>query len=177
MRLDPKYFNVFLGVCAVLALITILVSTFYYASKQKQTFQEEISDVQIEDWRLYHYTSGDSLKLNQFEGSPIVIHFWSTWSDLSLKVNEELHKVKLSRPDLVIIAAATRDANELVTEYMENASYDFIYVEGTTIYHDLMVPGLPSQLFLNADGEITDHLVGNHPAELKKKIEQLLKQS
>lgn len=173
MRLDPKYFNLFLGVCAAVTLVVIIISTIYYASKQQQTFRQEISEADLSKWTMYNYASGDSLTVDQFRGSPVVIHFWSTWSDMSMDLNEILSRLKSEQPDIVVIAASSRDGDEQVIEYMRDHSHDFVYVNGTDLYQGLKVPGVPSQIFVGRDGEIRDHLVGNDPEKMEQKLIRL----
>ncbi len=173
MRIDPKYFNLFLAICAAVTLVIIIVSTIYYASKQQETFRQEISKADLSQWSFYNYSSGDSLSFDQFRGRPVVIHFWATWSDMSMDLNETLSRLKSEQPDIVILAAAARDGEEQVKEYMRDQSHDFVYVHGTELYQGLKVPGVPSQLFVGQNGEIRDHLVGNDPEEMEQKLRQL----
>jgi hypothetical protein len=177
MRLDPKYFNHFLGGCAVVTVFVIFFFTVLYVSGQQETLREEIEKADLNDWKLYHYTTGDSLSISQFSGRPVIIHFWSTWSDMSMSINDELQERKLESDDLVVIAAAARDGEEQVKEYINSVPYDFVYVNGTALYQGLMVPGLPSQLYVNRDGEIVDHLVGNDPEKRDQKIQSLMEQN
>lgn len=177
MRLDPKHFNVFLGICAVITAVVIFFGTVLYVSNQQKTFKQEIDKTDLNEWKMIQYANGDTLSMNQFEGEPVVILFWSTWSEMSMSVNESLHNLKQEENHFVVIAAATRDGDELVKEYIDSVPYDFIFVNGTSLYHDLMVPGLPSQLFLNRKGEIVDHLVGNDSEKRKQKIQSLLRQN
>lgn len=174
MRLDQKYFVPFLLICAALTAIVIVLSSLNYASNQRETFREEIEQTNISEWKLYHYTSGDSLSLSQFEGSPVIVHFWSTWSDLSLDLNSEMHQLKSEFPTLIIAAAASRDAENLVEEHIQSTNFDFVYVDGTPLYQELMVPGLPSQLFVNHRGVIVDQNVGKDVEAIRTKAMKLL---
>lgn len=174
MRLDPKYFNLFLVVCAAITALVIVFSTVRYVSNQQETFREEIREADLSSWNLYRYTEQDSVTVEQFSGSPVVVHFWSTWSGMSLEVNQVLSGEKQNRPELIIVAAASRDGDEQVLEYIDGVNYDFVFVNGTSVYQDLMVPGMPSLLFINRKGEIVDHLVGKDTDEMIRKIEQLL---
>jgi len=177
MRLDPKYFNHFLGGCAVVTVLLIFFFTVLYVSSQQETLREEIERTDLNEWKMYHYSSGDSLSFDQFKGSPLIIHFWSTWSDMSMSINDELHVRKQNSPDLIIVAAATRDGEEQVKNYINSVPYDFVFVNGTPLYQDLMVPGLPSQLYVNRNGEIVDHLVGNDAEKRDQKIQSLMDQN
>lgn len=174
MRLDPKYFNLFLVICAAITVLVIIFSTLKYASNQKETFREEIENADLSSWNLYHYESGDSLSVTHYKGSPVIIHFWSTWSDLSLELHEEMHQLKMDSPELIVVAAAARDGNELVQEHINTNEYDFVYLDGTPLYQDLMVPGLPSQLFVNREGKIVDQNVGKDSEAIRQKVNQLL---
>lgn len=174
MKLDQKYFIPFLLVSALLTGIVIVLSSLNYASNQRETFREEIEEIDLSEWKLYHYSSGDSISISQFTGSPVVIHFWSTWSDLSMELNDVLSELKRDYPELIVVAAASRDASELVREHMAGTDYDFFYLDGTSLYQNLMVPGLPSQLFINRDGNIVDQNVGKDVVAIREKTHELL---
>jgi len=174
MRLDPKYFNTFLAVCAVVTAIAIIISTIHYSLKQHSTFEDKLASAELNDWSLYHYASSDSVTVEDIQTGPAVIHFWSTWSGMSMEINQKLDEMKREFPELTVIAAAARDGDEQVRDYMNSVSYDFVYLNGTPLYQDLMVPGLPSQLFLNRDGSIADKLVGSDPDKLRKKVNSLM---
>lgn len=174
MKLDQKYFVPFLLICAALTGIVIVLSTLNYASNQRETFREEIENTELSEWKLYHYESGDSLSLSRFEGSPMILHFWSTWSDLSMELHDVMSDLKKDYPDLIIVAAASRDAPELVEQHIAETSYDFFYLDGTPLYQELMVPGLPSQLFVNRDVVIVDQNVGKDVDAIREKTDQLL---
>lgn len=174
MRLDQKYFVPFLLICAALTAIVIIVGTLNYASNRQKTFREEIEQTDLSNWKLYHYESGDSLAISQFEGSPVIIHFWSTWSDLAMELNSVMDNLKNEYPDLVVVAAASRDAPELVEQHITGTNYHFTYLDGTPLYQELMVPGLPSQLFVNRAGKIVDQNVGKDVETIREKTRQLL---
>lgn len=174
MRLDPKYFNRFLGICAAITVAAIVLSTFYYASKQQTRFINHVAESTPEEWRMYHYSEQDTVSMDRFSGRPVVVHFWATWSDMSMELNRLLNRIKAENPELVVIAAATRDGDDLVKEYIENHSHNFVYVDGTPLYQDLMVPGVPSQLYLDREGSVVDQLVGSDREELQEKIEKLI---
>lgn len=176
MRLEQKYFVPFLLVCALLTAIVIVITSLNYASNQRETFREEVSETDLSSWKLYRYETGDSLSLSRFEGTPFVIHFWSTWSDLSIELNDEMNQLKSDYPDLVILAAASRDAEEKVQEYLNRTHYNFIFADGTPLYQELKVPGLPSQLFVNRQLSIVDQNVGRDPDAIREKASKLFDQ-
>lgn len=174
MRLDQKYFVPFLLICAALTAIVIVIGSLNYVSNQKETFREKIEETDLSEWKLYHYESGDSISVSQFQGSPIIIHFWSTWSDLSMELNSVMGDLKNEYPGLIVVAAAARDAPEMVEQHIAGTHFDFSYLDGTPLYQELMVPGLPSQLFVNRDGNIVDQNVGKDAETIREKTRELL---
>lgn len=174
MRLDPKYFNLFLVICAALTLLVIVYGTIRYVSNQQIVFKQNLDEVEISTIQFAQYAADDSLSTDQFSGFPIVLHFWSTWSDMSMNVNRELAELSNRYPELVVIAAAARDGDEQVLQYISENSYPFEYVNGTDFYLDMLIPGLPSQIFINREGEIVDTQVGEDLGQIRQKVERLV---
>lgn len=174
MRLDPKYFNLFLFVCGVLTLIIIVFGTIRYVSNQQETFKEHLAETNLSEHYFMEYASDDSLSIAQFSGEPVVIHFWSTWSGKSMEINEVLKDFKSENDELVVIAAAARDGEELILEYMIEHSLPFHFVNGTDIYLDLLVPGLPSQILINRGGKVVNTQVGADSEQLLQKLRELV---
>lgn len=174
MRLDQKFFVPFLLICAALTATVIFLSSLNYVSNQHERFIEEIEETDMGEWKFYHYESGDSVSFSQFEGAPVVVHFWSTWSDLSLELNSTMNTLQSELSDLVVVAAASRDAENLVKEHIQSSEFEFVYLDGTPLYQELMVPGLPSQLFIDRSGRIVDEHVGKDVEAIRSKARQLV---
>ncbi|MEX2457278.1 MAG: TlpA disulfide reductase family protein, partial [Balneolaceae bacterium] len=152
----------------------IVFGTIMYVSNQQETFQENLDETNLSEHFFMEYASDDSLSISQFSGEPVVIHFWSTWSGKSMEINEVLNEFKSENEDLIVIAAAARDGEELILEYMNEHSLPFHFVNGTDIYLDLLVPGLPSQILINRDGEVVNTQVGADVEELLQKLRALV---
>ncbi len=174
MRLDPKYFNIFIAVCAILALLAIVYSTIRYSQKQVTDFQNNIAGVQLDTLAFKSYTSADSLYLRDESEKPVIIQFWSTWSGKSQHVNEFLHEFSSENQGFTIIAAAVRDGEEQILEYINQMGYDFYFVDGTGFYQTLYVPGIPAQILINKNGELFATHIGDDTEQLKEKIINLL---
>lgn len=171
MRIDPKYFNRFVVICAAITVIVIIFSTIRYFHRQKLDFKNNASELKADTLSFYSFSNQDSLYLNNFSNQPIIIHFWSTWSDKSKEVGNFLEAYTNKNKEITIIAAAVRDGDELVRDYIDNQSNSFHYVEGTALYQSLLTPGLPAQLFINQN-EVIDMHVGNDTTEIKTKLDQ-----
>ena len=174
MRLDPKYFNLFIAICALLTLLVIVFGTISYSNKQESEFRKSMADVRIDTLSFSTYAHpSDSLFADDFKGSPTLIQFWSTWSGKSLSVNRYLENNHSDFPELTIIAAAVRDSDELILEHINSRSNKFLYVDGTPFFQSLLVPGIPSQILIDRDGKYFDAQVGDDTTALREKLNRL----
>lgn len=174
MRIDPKYFNRFIGICALITVIVITYSTIRYSQQQITDFENNVSAIQPDTLSFRSFSAQDSLHFNEIEERPVIIHFWSTWSDKSIEVGEFLNSFSDRHEELVVIAAVVRDGDEKVREYINQHQHSFHFVEGTDFFHSLLVPGIPSQIFINSEKEIFDTHVGNEISEIETKLNRLL---
>lgn len=173
MRIDPKYFNRFIGICAAITVVVIIYSTIRYFQRQVTDFENNAIAIQPDTLSFRSFSNQDSLYLNQLPDQPAIIHFWSTWSDKSMEVGDFLQSYN-DENELIVIAAAVRDGDKQVLDYIENQPDTFLFVEGTDLFQSLMAPGLPSQIFIDRRKQVFDTHVGNDTTEIRKKLEQLL---
>lgn len=175
MRLDPKYFNLFILVLAFLTVMVIIYGTISYTQNQARDFRETVLEVPLDTLAFDTYEYGDEIvQLTELSGSPVVIQFWSTWSGKSLAVNAFLNEYKESHPELIVLAAAVRDDESLIIGHIQKEGRDFIYVEGTPFFQDLLVPGVPSQIFIDKEGKLFDTQVGDDINSLERKLDRLV---
>jgi thiol-disulfide isomerase/thioredoxin len=174
MRLDPKYFNLFIAVCALLAFLAIIYSTIRYSQKQVLDFEENIAAVQLDTLAFKSFAVSDSLFLKDKVEEPVVIQFWSTWSGKSLAVNEFLDEFSMANSELFVIAAAVRDGEEQILEYINSHPYDFSYVDGTKFFQSVYAPGIPSQILIDRRGELFETQIGDDIDALREKLTRLL---
>ncbi|MDZ7719377.1 MAG: hypothetical protein U5K72_11230 [Balneolaceae bacterium] len=173
MRIDPKYFNRFIGICAAITVVVIIYSTIRYFHNQVTEFQNNVSNVQADTLSFRSFSEQDSLFVADLPAEPTIIHFWSTWSDKSKEVGEYLQRYREENA-LIVIAAAVRDGDEQVQNYIRNQALAFHFVEGTDLFQSLMAPGLPTQIFIDRRKQIFDTHVGNDTTEIKTKLVRLL---
>ncbi len=175
MKLDPKYFNLFIAVCAVVTVIVILYGTIRYHQNQMKTVNENIENMDLGEIYFTKVSSeSDSLQLSEFHGTPVLIDFWATWSGKSQHTHLTLHEFQKEFSELVVIAASVRDDVELVHNYAAEHDFNFIYVSGTRLYHEIQIPGIPSQILIDRRGRFFDYQVGEDSDRLEKKIEALI---
>lgn len=176
MRIDPKYFNLFIGICAVLTVVIIFYSTVRYSQNQVRDFENSLKEYNFSEVTLKSFTAQDSLHIGSLylEKAPVIIHFWATWSGKSLEVDQFLSNYSESNPELIVIAAAVRDSEDYIREYISGKETSFLYVEGTSLYQTIKVPGMPTQILFQADGSLFSSHVGGQLKTLKQELDDLI---
>jgi len=177
MRIDPKYFNVFIGVIAVISVLAIFFSTVRYTQNQVSNFEQNLSDARLDTLTFKSYSSADSLRLADYRDKQIIIHFWSTWSSKSKDVNAFLNRYLSDNQHLIVIAAVVRDDEDMVLDYINNQSLPFYFVEGTEFYQKILVPGMPAQILIEEGGELAGTHIGDDTHVLENLLNDLLNKS
>lgn len=174
MRIDPKYFNLFIAACAAVTLVVIVFGTIKYSRSQITDFKETMETVRLDTVSFKTYSGPDSLHVSRHTGRPVIIQFWSTWSDKSLEVNKNIEEIRKENPRLDVIAAAVRDGDEQVREYIDSNDFGFYYVEGTPFFQEVLVPGVPSQILIDENGKLFSVQVGDDSKALSMQLNILL---
>ncbi|MFY0684432.1 MAG: hypothetical protein JXR20_07760 [Balneola sp.] len=159
MKLDNKYFPAFMAVVAILTAITIVISSLKYKETQKERFIESIQESDsLLTQPLKLIDQGDSVSIDQFKGNDIVIVFWSSWSEKSDLLLQEMYTLSDQTDSLTVISALVLDA----TEDIQDAKFidGFIHIDGASLYNELKVPGIPSYLLLDKKGNLKYAHVG-----------------
>ncbi|MDZ7693324.1 MAG: TlpA disulfide reductase family protein [Balneolaceae bacterium] len=162
MRIDPRYFNIFMVMVAVVAAILIVITTMSYISGREAKFQQQMMEVDSLAYTQFPYMGrNDSLQLTQFEGRYLLLDFWSTWSDPAIASHKELMNMPTRYLDtLSVIAASVRIDSGEALSYKRRYNYPFIFVDGTDFFHRMNLPGVPSQVLFNPKGEVIATFVG-----------------
>ncbi|MFH5883764.1 TlpA family protein disulfide reductase [Halalkalibaculum sp. DA3122] len=162
MRIDPRHFNKFMAGVAVVAAILIAIATLNYTSGREDAFQRQMMEADsLGLVKFPRITSGDSLQLNQFRGQYLLLDFWSTWSEASTESHAQLAaETRGDLSDLAVIAASVRNSRNEILEYRQTHNYPFVYVDGTAFYRTMNLPGVPSQVLFDKDGEVVATFVG-----------------
>lgn len=162
MKIDPKYFNLFVGTVAVAAAFSIFYFTIRYADNQRESFKQSVADLSdIKSNWFVHVSGDDSVRVSDFGGKVVILDFWSTWSKPAMESHRVLREIQERFPDRIqVIAASVRDLPENVNEYEEAENYGFYYAEGTRFFQNLRTPGVPSQVIFGPNGELMTVRVG-----------------
>lgn len=162
MKLDQKYFVPFLAVAAILTAILITFFTISSQKGQRQVFRDFVMQqdtLRYEKMPLLN--EEDSLSVSDFKGKFVILDFWATWSNFSEDVHFQISELARQHADtLQVIAGVVEDRQEKIDAYIERHDYPFLFVEGTTVFNKYDIPGMPTEIVYNPEGEIIDVFFG-----------------
>ena len=125
-------------------------------------------------------TQGNEYSLTDYQGQPLIIHFWATWCPYCKKLQPGLEKLKVEYQDtdlniLGISFNEDQDADPERTLRERGISF-MTLVNGDSVAKAYGVPGTPTTVYINRKGELvwtTNISDPNHP-NLKKATEFIL---
>ncbi|MGM0547071.1 MAG: TlpA family protein disulfide reductase [Bacteroidota bacterium] len=162
MRIDPKYFNTFLLVVALVAAALIAYFIFSNRTAERTDFTQRMFDqdsLQTVWWPRVQ--TDDSLQVSNYDGKVVVLDLWSNWSDASLNSHRELSEIQQKHSnDLEVIAAAVGVTKEEAISYMEEHEFPFHFVAGSQHFSSFNMPGLPVQFIYNSETELKHVFLG-----------------
>lgn len=131
-----------------------------------------------------HDLDAKPVKLSQFKGRATVITFWATWCGPCIKEMPTFSKlVEESQGKLQVLAVAMLDTPADTTNFAKkNPTHKFTWLldpegekEDSAIAKAFGVTGLPTNVFLDAEGKVVEYWRGLESSEaLVKKIQSLL---
>ena len=125
----------------------------------------ENNDYTAPDFTVLDY-DGNSVKLSDFKGKPVVLNFWATWCYYCKEEMPDFNKAFENYPDVqFMMVNATDGVQETIAmakEYVETQGFDFdvffdTNMEAVTNYH---VTGFPATYFIDAEGNLVTYASG-----------------
>lgn len=156
MRIDPKYFNIFLVIVAVIAALVIAYFTISSQQNKLSDFKERMmqqDSLQTISW--LQVSSSDGLRIADFREKFVLLCFWSNWSEASVGDHKKIARLKQDFGDqLTVIAAAVGLQKEEALAYIANRDFPFYYVAGSRQFSAFGVPGVPTYMLYSPDGTL-----------------------
>ena len=110
-----------------------------------------------QDWTLTTQ-AGKKISLADYQGNPVILHFWATWCPYCKKLQPKLVALeeKYKNTGIKIVAISfNEDEGVNPQESINQRGYQFITaVEGDKIAHQYGVKGTPTTFFINRSGKI-----------------------
>ena len=126
---------------------------------------------------------GNTVRLSDFRGKPVVLNFWATWCQPCKAELPDFDRSAATYGDevtflMVNLTDGGRDTVSGVREFVAANGYTFpVYFDTRySAANAYRVSSIPTTYFINAEGEIVSYKVGMVSAsELEKGIQSLLK--
>lgn len=151
MRIDPRFFNHFMLIVAVICIAIIAITSILYIGKQEERFLNRLEDQRLRDL-TFLTMEGDSLQV--IRDRTTILLFWSTWSDRSLEALDDLYNWHDNNPGFEVVASYVKDSDDFAAAYDRVEQKQFIMVNGTPAYQNLRVPGIPTAIVFDSLGDI-----------------------
>lgn len=107
-------------------------------------------------WQL-KAQNGDNISLSDYQGKPVILHFWATWCPYCKKLQPKLVELKdkYQESGIEIVAISfNEDEGALPQDEINARGYDFITaVEGEPVANLYGVRGTPTTFFINRQGK------------------------
>jgi thiol-disulfide isomerase/thioredoxin len=138
----------------------------------------------VPDVKLLDFENNQSVPLSKFKGKLTIITFWATWCGPCIKEMPAFSKlVEDSQGKLQVIAIATGD-DRVDTLAFKNKHPDYKVTwlldpdwekDESSLAKSFGIIGLPTNLFIDADGKVVDYWRGLENTEaLVKKVQELM---
>ncbi|AOW76405.1 alkyl hydroperoxide reductase [Colwellia sp. PAMC 20917] len=134
---------------AFLSIIIIFVSIL--------SLNVNANDNQAPDWTL-KTQAGKSISLADYQGKPVILHFWATWCPYCKKLQPKLVELteKYKNTGIEIVAISfSEDEGAKPQDSITQRGYQFITgVEGEKVANLYGVKGTPTTFFINRSGQV-----------------------
>jgi thiol-disulfide isomerase/thioredoxin len=126
-------------------------------------------------------TAGNEIVLSKLKGKPIIIDFWATWCPPCREMVPHIISLRKQYKDseLAIIGVSNEPPHKL-QPFIEKSGINYQIVS----YQDELpapydeVTGLPTMIFIDAEGVIRDVKIGSHGAEeIKHSLDKIIKKT
>lgn len=166
VRLRPELFLRFIILTAAVSVLWIAWVTIRHQRGKEEAFSQSMRQTftkRIEDRNLLHFSPElDSISVYPLEADLGFYLFWSPWSDKSINLLTTLDELARSENnrDVSIIALSVKEshANTLlkIGQIEPTLQSEIVWIDGTSIYGELVVPGIPTLIIYNqADSSVT----------------------
>jgi len=109
------------------------------------------------NWQLKTQT-GKSISLADYQGKPVILHFWATWCPYCKKLQPKLVELtqKYKKTEIEIVAISfNEDEGVNPQDSIVKRGYQFVTaVNGDKVAQQYGVKGTPTTFFINRDGKV-----------------------
>ncbi|MGH3443171.1 MAG: TlpA family protein disulfide reductase [Nitriliruptorales bacterium] len=132
----------------------------------------------LPDAELARLGEPGTLRMSSLRGKPSVVNFWATWCPFCVDEMPEFERVHQEvAQDVRFVGIDLEDRDDLALKLAEETgvTYELVTDPDGTYFRAIRGRGMPTTLFVDADGSIIHHQVGPMTGEqLRAFIDELL---
>jgi len=134
----------------VLSIVLLLGSLFSLNSEA-----HDHSENKAPNWEL-QTQAGENISLSDYQGQPVILHFWATWCPYCKKLQPKLVELeeKYKNTGIKIVSISfNEDEGAMPQNSIKERGYNFITaVNGDEVAKAYGVKGTPTTFFINRHG-------------------------
>ena len=115
--------------------------------------------------------NGYGVSLSDYQGKPLILHFWATWCPYCKKLQPGLERLyrKYKEDGLEVLGISWwEDEGALPQKVLEDRGYTFkTLVDGDAVANQYGVKGTPTTFFINKEGLVVWMTNGSDPDDPK----------
>lgn len=106
--------------------------------------------------------SGNRVKLSDYRGKPVLLHFWATWCGVCRQEFGMLNRLQEALGDDAALLTVVADGdNPRLGQFLREHEIDYpVLVTGSDVTQAYKVRAFPTNYFLDRDGNISSSSVG-----------------
>jgi peroxiredoxin len=123
--------------------------------------------------------TGESVRLSDFKGKPVLINFWATWCGPCRAEFPDFQEAATNNPDTLVIIGVNNTISDppeqvaaFVTEF--GVTFPILLDEQGAVMKQYRVLGMPTSIFVGRDGVIQEIMTGPvNKAYIETKLSEL----
>jgi len=105
--------------------------------------------------------AGESVRLSDFRGKPVILHFWATWCGVCQREFAMLKALHDSIADEAVLLTIVVDDTPDLEQFVEQRGLDYPILRGSrALIEQYKVNAFPTNYFLDAEGIVRSRTVG-----------------
>ncbi len=155
MRIDQKYFVPFILGVALICVLVIVFFNMRTLGGQQERFVQAIQDgSDLHSHAFFEYVTQDSIRIADLSPQFTAALFFSSWSNRGVNAFQKLNDIVQDRDDILLFGMAVKDDESFLTSFIDQTTNNVRILDGTEFYSDFKIPGLPSLVVFDKEGNI-----------------------
>ncbi len=157
----------------------MLLTLMLWVAVRPLTGERRASDQRAPSFSLQNF-SGNTVRLSDFAGNPLVINSWAAWCPFCVQELKDFAAVQDELQGRVVIIAINRGeplatAKKFADDLGVSGQLVFLQDPADSFYKSISGFAMPETIFVDAQGVIRDHKRGSmSAAEIRRRVSAVL---